>query len=78
MEMMGGKSIASQCRKVDIMSDAAYAVLTRRNATGNFYIDDEVLAQEGIKDMDQYAMEPGMCVCKSACVFACLFYSSQW
>lgn len=61
MEMLGGgNEVASQCRTPDIMADAAYAVLTRGiDATGNFYIDDAVLAKEGIKDFEQYAVEPG-------------------
>jgi hypothetical protein len=43
------------------MGDAAYAILTRdaRSCTGNFFIDDEVLAQAGVKDFDQYAVTPG-------------------
>ena len=28
-------------------------------STGNFYIDDNVLKEEGITDFEQYAMEPG-------------------
>jgi citronellol/citronellal dehydrogenase len=48
-------------RKPEIMADAAHAVLTRdaRSCTGNFFIDDEVLAQAGVKDLDQYAVTPG-------------------
>jgi citronellol/citronellal dehydrogenase len=48
-------------RKPDIMADAAHEILTRdaRSCTGNFFIDDEVLAQAGVKDMDQYAVTPG-------------------
>ena len=48
-------------RKPDIMADAAYAVLNRdaRQCTGNFFIDDEVLAEAGIKDLDAYAVTPG-------------------
>jgi citronellol/citronellal dehydrogenase len=48
-------------RKPEIMADAAYAVLTRdsRQCTGNFFIDDEVLAESGIKDLESYAMTPG-------------------
>ncbi|MGH8177216.1 MAG: SDR family oxidoreductase [Steroidobacter sp.] len=48
-------------RKPEIMADAAHAVLTRdpRNCTGNFFIDDEVLAEAGEKDLDQYAVTPG-------------------
>jgi citronellol/citronellal dehydrogenase len=48
-------------RKPDIMADAAYVILTRdpRSCTGNFFIDDEVLASAGVKDLDQYAVTPG-------------------
>ena len=36
------------------MADAAYAILTRasRECTGNFFIDDDVLAAEGVTDLD--------------------------
>ena len=48
-------------RKPDIMADAAHAILTRdpRTCTGNFFIDDEVLASAGVKDLDRYAVTPG-------------------
>jgi len=60
MEMLGGNEVASQCRTPEIMADAAYAVLSRDiNTTGNFFIDDCVLKDEGITDFDQYAIEPG-------------------
>ena len=62
MEMLGGgDSVASQCRKPEIMADAAYVMLTKdsRSYTGNFAIDDEVLRENGITDMDQYACVPG-------------------
>jgi len=48
-------------RTPDIMADAAYMILTSnpRERTGNFFIDDEVLAQAGIKDLAKYAVTPG-------------------
>jgi citronellol/citronellal dehydrogenase len=48
-------------RKPDIMADAAHVILTRdsRSCTGNFFIDDEVLASAGVNDLDQYAVTPG-------------------
>ncbi|HEY4368491.1 MAG TPA: NAD(P)-dependent oxidoreductase [Steroidobacteraceae bacterium] len=48
-------------RKPEIMADAAYAILNRdaRTVTGNFFIDDEVLAEAGETDLDQYAVTPG-------------------
>jgi citronellol/citronellal dehydrogenase len=49
-----------QGRKPEIVADAAHAILTRdsRTCTGNFFIDDEVLAQEGIGDLKSYAVDP--------------------
>jgi citronellol/citronellal dehydrogenase len=49
------------CRKVEIMADAAYAVLTSDAATtsGNFFIDDEVLRAAGVTDFEQYSVVPG-------------------
>jgi citronellol/citronellal dehydrogenase len=42
------------------MADAAYCVLTNSSfETGNFYIDDTVLAAHGITDLDRYAVTPG-------------------
>ena len=48
-------------RKPEIMADAAHAILTRdaKSCTGNFFIDDEVLRESGVKDLDQYAVTPG-------------------
>uniref|UniRef100_A0A182JTK9 Hydroxysteroid dehydrogenase-like protein 2 n=1 Tax=Anopheles christyi TaxID=43041 RepID=A0A182JTK9_9DIPT len=61
VEMLHGQEGYPFSRKPEIMADAAYAVLCRSpgTSTGNFFIDDEVLAAEGIKDMGQYACVPG-------------------
>jgi len=61
VSMLGGDAMTNASRKTDIMSDAAYAILTRdsKTCTGNFYIDDEVLAEEGITDLAHYAVVPG-------------------
>ncbi len=58
---LGGKTILKHCRTTDIVADAAYAILTRpsKEATGNFYLDDEVLAAEGKTDLSGYAVQPG-------------------
>jgi len=50
------------CRTPEILADAAHAILTRdaRQATGNFYIDEDVLAQHGITDLTRYAVKPGV------------------
>ena len=51
----------AMCRKPEIMADAAHAVLARdaRQHTGNFYIDEQVLAAAGVTDLDPYAVVPG-------------------
>ncbi|XP_014664941.1 PREDICTED: hydroxysteroid dehydrogenase-like protein 2 [Priapulus caudatus] len=61
MSMLGGADIGRQCRREEIMADAAHAVLTRpaRDATGNFYIDEDLLRETGVSDFEQYAVEPG-------------------
>jgi len=49
------------CRKPEILADAAHAILSRpsREATGNFYIDEDVLAREGVTDFAPYAVKAG-------------------
>ncbi|ESP05632.1 hypothetical protein LOTGIDRAFT_205585 [Lottia gigantea] len=62
MEMLGGgKEVQAQCRTVDIISDAAYIMLTKdsKSYTGNFAIDDEVVRDAGITDLEQYSCVPG-------------------
>ncbi|PXY19085.1 SDR family oxidoreductase [Prauserella muralis] len=51
-----GEQLTSRSRTPEIMADAAYAILTKpsREATGRFFIDDEVLAAEGVTDLSQY------------------------
>jgi citronellol/citronellal dehydrogenase len=57
----GGPDFWKRCRRPEIMADAAYAILLRqsRTCTGNFFLDDEVLAEEGTTDLERYAVEPG-------------------
>jgi citronellol/citronellal dehydrogenase len=59
--LLGGDDSVAMSRKPEIMSDAAHAILTRDAKTcgGNFFIDDEVLAEEGVTDFDPYAVQPG-------------------
>lgn len=61
LAMLGGVVQPEHCRKPEIMADAAHAILTRdsRTATGNFFLDDEVLAGEGVTDLGRYAVKPG-------------------
>jgi len=60
MEMLGGKDISAECRTPEIMADAAYVMLGRdsRSYTGHFAVDDDVLAEEGVKNFDVYAVDP--------------------
>lgn len=60
MDMLGGDGIGKQCRKADIMADAAYAILSQpKDYTGHFLVDEDILKAEGIQDFDQYAVQPG-------------------
>ncbi len=60
LAMIPGVDTAA-CRTPEILADAAYIILNRpaNEATGNFYVDDEVLASEGVTDLDKYAVVPG-------------------
>jgi citronellol/citronellal dehydrogenase len=51
----------AMCRHPEIVADAAHVILTRdsRCCTGQFYIDDEVLAVAGVTDLEKYAVQPG-------------------
>lgn len=61
INLLGGEESARHSRKPEIMADAAHVILTRssRECTGNFFIDDNVLASVGITDLSGYAMVPG-------------------
>ncbi len=54
--MLGGLVKPENCRKPEILADVAHIILTRksRETSGNFFIDDEVLAEEGITDLSAY------------------------
>jgi len=59
--MLGERVRAENCRRPEIVADAAHAILTRDAATcnGNFFIDEEVLRTDGVSDFDRYAVEAG-------------------
>lgn len=60
MDMLGGSGVESQCRKVEIIADAAYSIFKKpKSFTGNFVIDEIILKEEGIKNFDVYAVKPG-------------------
>ncbi|MBK9037534.1 MAG: NAD(P)-dependent oxidoreductase [Myxococcales bacterium] len=58
--LLGGDAAMKGSRSPEIMADAAYAIFNRpsRACTGNFFVDDEVLAAEGVTDLAKYAMVP--------------------
>lgn len=60
LAMIAGVDTAA-CRKPEILADAAYVILNRSSVecTGNFFVDDELLASEGIIDLDHYSVVPG-------------------
>jgi citronellol/citronellal dehydrogenase len=59
LQMIPGVDI-DMCRKPEILSDAAWFILTSpAGNSGNFYIDDELLAAHGIAELDRYSVKPG-------------------
>ena len=61
VNLLGGDDTVGRSRTPEIMADAAHAVLVRdsRVCTGNFFIDEDVLAEEGITDLEQYRVGSG-------------------
>lgn len=53
-----GSAVSSKSRTPAIMADAAHAILIKpsREVTGNFFIDDVVLANEGVSDFAPYRL----------------------
>ena len=60
LAMIPGVDTAA-CRTPEILADAAYIILNRDSAScsGNFFVDDEVLASEGVTDLEKYSVVPG-------------------
>jgi citronellol/citronellal dehydrogenase len=60
LQMIPGVDTAA-CRTPEILADATYIVLNResKSCTGNFFVDDELLASEGITDLEKYSVVPG-------------------
>jgi citronellol/citronellal dehydrogenase len=59
--LLGGDATMKGSRKPEILADAAYIIFSKpsREFTGNFCIDDEVLAAAGITDLSGYSLTPG-------------------
>jgi citronellol/citronellal dehydrogenase len=58
--LLGGDEAMRRARTPEIYADSALAVLRRppRECTGNSFIDDEVLAEEGVTDLSAYQADP--------------------
>lgn len=59
--LLGGDALMKMSRTTDIIADAAFFILRKPSTecTGNAFIDEEVLATEGITDLEKYAVTPG-------------------
>jgi citronellol/citronellal dehydrogenase len=60
LQMIPGIDV-NRARTPEILADAAYLILTSdaKTTTGNFFIDDTLLAEHGVTDFDKYAVVPG-------------------
>jgi len=59
--LLGGTMLVNMSRTVDILADAAYYILRQPSTacTGNLFLDEQVLAKEGITDLEKYSVVPG-------------------
>ena len=59
--LLGGAMLANMSRTTDILADAAYYILRQPSGecTGNLFVDEDVLAKEGITDLEKYSVVPG-------------------
>src|SRR5258708_4959152 len=59
--LLGGETLMKMSRTPEILADAAFYILKQPSAecTGNLFIDEDVLAKEGITNLDKYAVLPG-------------------
>lgn len=58
--LLGGDFLMQRSRTPEIVADAAFYILQEPSdtSTGNFYIDEDVLAKQGITDLSKYAVNP--------------------
>ena len=55
--ILGGDEAMARARSPELYADAAHAVITRpsRETTGNFFLCEDVLAEEGVTDLSPYS-----------------------
>ena len=58
LQMIPGIDTAA-CRTPEILADATHVILAGAPRTGEFLVDDEVLASVGVTDLDKYAVVTG-------------------
>jgi citronellol/citronellal dehydrogenase len=58
--LLGGDFLMQRSRTADIVADAAFHILQRPSyeCTGNFFIDEEILKEQGVTDFTHYAVNP--------------------
>ena len=58
--LLGGDEMMRRSRTTDIVADAAMAIFKRdsKACTGNFFIDEDVMRDEGVTDFSHYAIDP--------------------
>lgn len=59
--LLGGEALAKLSRKTDILADCVYYIFRKpgKKFTGHAFLDEELLAREGITDLDTYSVVPG-------------------
>lgn len=59
--LLGGETLIKMSRTPEIIADAAFYILSKPSmeCTGNCFIDEDVLSNEGITDLEKYSIEPG-------------------
>ncbi len=59
--LLGGEMLMKMSRTPDIVADAAYYILSKPSSscTGTSFIDEAVLAAEGITELGKYSVVPG-------------------
>ena len=59
--LLGGDALVRMSRTPEIVADSAFYIFQRPSSecTGNSFIDEEVLAEEGVTDLEKYAVQPG-------------------
>lgn len=58
--LLGGDALMKMSRTPQIVADAAWTIISKSFPlySGNFFIDEEVLAKEGTTDFTKYAVDP--------------------